>query len=296
MKLEICSLEKTFKDKVILKNLNYTMETGVYGLLGVNGVGKTTFMRILCTLIKPDSGSIKLNGRDIYELNEDYRKIIGYLPQEFGFYPELTVQQYMMYISSIKGLPHKIAKSRTKNLLEIVGLYKNKDMRMKKLSGGMKRRVGIAQALLNNPKILILDEPTVGLDPNERIRFRSLISEISKDRLVLLSTHIVSDISYIADTIILMNKGEFVFSGSIDEVIKSMDKDVYICNVEKKDLDYYVKHYCISNTKITSSGVEVRILAKDRPNLKAKKIDATLEDAFLCYFGKEGEIKNDFTI
>lgn len=214
MELEMNNLTKKFGDFTAVKQLNLSMTRGVYGLLGKNGAGKTTFMRMLCTLLTPTEGNILCDGRDIFKMEGEYRKLLGYLPQDFGFYPEFTVRDYLLYIASIKGLPPAVAKKRTKELLAAVGLEKYAGRKMKKLSGGMKRRAGIAQAMMNHPKILILDEPTAGLDPNERIRFRNLISEFSEDRLVLLSTHIVSDVEYIANDIWLMNEGEIVRQGT----------------------------------------------------------------------------------
>src|SRR5699024_11180265 len=182
--------------------------------LGVHGAGKTTLMRMLCTLMHPTSGTITCNGKDIFQMDNDYRNLLGYLPQEFGFYPEFTVRDYLMYIAALKGVRTVVAKKRVRELIEQVGLSKVGNKKMKKLSGGMKRRAGIAQAMLNDPKILILDEPTAGLDPNERIRFRNLISELTEERMVLLSTHIVSDIEYIANEIWLMKDGKLVQSGT----------------------------------------------------------------------------------
>lgn len=182
---------------------------------------------------KATSGTITCNGRDIFEMDGEYRKLLGYLPQDFGFYPEFTVQDYLMYIAAIKGIRPAITKKRTKELISKVGLSKAANKKMKKLSGGMKRRAGIAQAMLNHPKILVLDEPTAGLDPNERIRFRNLISELSEERLVLLSTHIVSDIEYIANEIWLMKDGKLVRSGTSDELIQSMPVNVWEAFVEK---------------------------------------------------------------
>ena len=194
MEVKFNDLTKKFGNFTAVDHLTMTMTNGVYGLLGVNGAGKTTMMRMLCTLLKPTSGSITCNGKDIFEMDSEYRNLLGYLPQDFGFYPEFTVQDYLMYIASLKGVHPAVAKKRVKELISKVGLSKVANRKMKKLSGGMKRRAGIAQAMLNNPAILVLDEPTAGLDPNERIRFRNLISELSEERLVLLSTHIVSDI------------------------------------------------------------------------------------------------------
>ena len=218
MEVKFNDLTKKFGNFTAVDHLTMTMTNGVYGLLGVNGAGKTTMMRMLCTLLKPTSGSITCNGKDIFEMDSEYRNLLGYLPQDFGFYPEFTVQDYLMYIASLKGVRPAVAKKRVKELISKVGLSKVANRKMKKLSGGMKRRAGIAQAMLNNPAILVLDEPTAGLDPNERIRFRNLISELSEERLVLLSTHIVSDIEYIANQIWLMKDGKLVRSGTSDAV------------------------------------------------------------------------------
>ena len=249
MKLELDGLTKEFGDFTAVNHINLTMTNGVYGLLGVNGAGKTTLMRMLCTLLKPTSGTICCNGKDIFNMDSEYRKLLGYLPQDFGFYPEFTVEDYLLYIGALKGIRPIVAKKRVKELIAKVGLSKVAHKKMKKLSGGMKRRAGIAQAMLNNPKILILDEPTAGLDPNERIRFRNLISELSEDRLVLLSTHIVSDIEYIANEIWLMKDGEILHKGSIDELINSMTEAVWECLVPKNKVSDFMEKYKISNMK-----------------------------------------------
>ena len=219
MALILDGLTKTFSSFPAVNNLSYTMDTGVYGLLGVNGAGKTTLMRMLCTLLTPTSGTITWDGQDIFSLGSAYRNLLGYLPQDFGYYPDFSVQDYLLYIASIKGLRPATARQRMQNLLEQVGLTQVRRQKMKKLSGGMKRRAGIAQAMLNDPKILILDEPTAGLDPKERIRFRNLISELAENRLVLLSTHIVSDVEYIADQILLMKDGSLVHHGTSQQLL-----------------------------------------------------------------------------
>lgn len=294
MELKISDLTKKFKDIVAVNNISYMMTTGVYGLLGVNGAGKTTLMRMLCTLLKPSNGSITWNGRDIFEMDGEYRKILGYLPQDFGFYPDFTVYDYMMYIASIKGLRPITAKQRTKLLLEQVGMEKAAGKKMKKLSGGMKRRVGIAQAMLGNPQILILDEPTAGLDPNERIRFRNLISELSEERLVLLSTHIVSDIEYIANEILLMQDGEIKAAGTSQELIAAMPEQVWSVEASKKEVDSYMKTYKVSNIKTTSKGANLRIISSGKPAPNAILETTTLEDLFLNYFGERaGEINDE---
>ena len=214
------------------------------------------------------------------------------MPQEFGFYPEFTVEDYLLYIAALKGIRPVVAKKRVKELIAKVGLSKAAHKKMKKLSGGMKRRAGIAQAMLNDPKILILDEPTAGLDPNERIRFRNLISELSEDRLVLLSTHIVSDIEYIANEIWLMKDGEILHKGSVDELINSMPEAVWECLVEKNMVSDFMEKYKISNMKSEMNQVMLRIISYEKPVENAMRSEATLEDVFLYYFGEKAGDSN----
>ena len=292
MKLEFDGLTKEFGDFTAVNHINLTMTNGVYGLLGVNGAGKTTLMRMLCTLLKPTSGTICCNGKDIFNMDSEYRKLLGYLPQDFGFYPEFTVEDYLLYIAALKGIRPVVAKKRVKELISKVGLSKAAHKKMKKLSGGMKRRAGIAQAMLNNPKILILDEPTAGLDPNERIRFRNLISELSEDRLVLLSTHIVSDIEYIANEIWLMKDGEVLHKGSIEELINSMTETVWECLVPKNRVSDFMEKYKISNMKSDINQIMLRIISHEKPVENAMRVEASLEDVFLYYFGEKAGDEN----
>lgn len=293
MKLILDNLTKEFGDFTAVDHINLSMTNGVYGLLGVNGAGKTTLMRMLCTLLKPTSGNIYCNGKDIFKMDSEYRNLLGYLPQDFGFYPEFTVKDYLLYISSIKGIRPVVAKKRTNELIEKVGLTKVANKKLKKLSGGMKRRAGIAQAMLNNPKILILDEPTAGLDPNERIRFRNLISELSEERMVLLSTHIVSDVEYIANEILLMKDGTIVNEGTLDEIINSMPEKVWICPVPQSMVSAIIKMYKVSNMKTNQHEVELRIISAEKPYETAVSAPPALEDVFLYYFGeKVGGDKN----
>ena len=287
MELRMQNLTKEFGDFTAVDHLNFTMENGVYGLLGVNGAGKTTLMKMLCTLLSPTSGEITCNGREILGMGADYRRILGYLPQEFGFYPEFTVQDYLSYIAALKGLRPVVAKRRVQELIEKTGLKKAAKKKMKKLSGGMKRRAGIAQAMLNNPKILVLDEPTAGLDPNERIRFRNLISELAEDRLVLLSTHIVSDVEYIANQILLMRNGQIVLAGEAQELIDSMEEGVFSLYARKNDISRLMKKYKVSNLKTEHDGVELRIIAGKQPSPDAVRVDV-----FLYYFGEKAGEEN----
>lgn len=286
MDLRISNLTKDFDGFKAVNNFSYTMDCGVYGLLGVNGAGKTTLMRMLTTLMKPTSGIISWDGEDIMDMDGKYRMLLGYLPQDFGYYPDFSVYDYLMYIAALKGIRPAVAKQRVKELLKQVGLVKARNKKMKTLSGGMKRRAGIAQAMLNDPKILILDEPTAGLDPSERIRFRNLISELSEDRIVLLSTHIVSDIEYIANEILLMKDGQIAISGTTEDIINSMPESVWISHVSKSSIDFCLKKFKVSNIKTVPSGAELRIVSRKQPTENAIQVDATLEDVFLYYFGE----------
>ena len=282
------NLTKRFGDFTAVDDMNIRITNGVYGLLGVNGAGKTTLMRMICTLLTPTSGQILCDGKDILKMEGEYRSLLGYLPQEFGFYPDFSVKDYLLYIASLKGIRPVVAKKRVKELLEQVGLSKAANKKMKKLSGGMKRRVGIAQAILNNPKILILDEPTAGLDPTERVRFRNMISELSKERIVILSTHIVSDVEYIANEIWLMKNGRLVQQGSLNDVLDSMPEKVWSIVASQEKAAKLMKEYRVSNMKTDRDGVELRIISAQPPCDDAKVLQPNLEDVFLYYFGEKG--------
>lgn len=288
MELKITDLTKEFSGVRAVDSVTETLGRGVYGLLGVNGAGKTTLMRLLTTLLRPTSGSVTWDGEDIFAMEGRFRNILGYLPQDFGFYPNFTVEDYLMYIASIKGLRPAVARQRVKELLSQVGLSKARAKKMKNLSGGMKRRAGIAQAMLNDPKLLILDEPTAGLDPNERIRFRNLISELSEERVVLLSTHIVSDVEYIAGKILLMKDGRISITGTAQELTATMPERVWACQVPKEHVDAYLKALKVSNVKTTPQGAELRIVSAEQPTDNSVQLVPTLEDVFLCYFGQRG--------
>lgn len=289
MELKIKDLTKTFQGTTAVSHVSYTMKKGVYGLLGVNGAGKTTLMRMLCTLLKPTEGGICLDGKDIFQMGAEYRKILGYLPQDFGYYPDFTVKDYLMYIASIKGGHRAAAGKRVQELLDQVGLSKVQGRKMKKLSGGMKRRAGIAQAMLNQPSILVLDEPTSGLDPNERVRFRNLISEFAQDRLVLLSTHIVSDIESIANEILFMQDGQLLHTGTPEEITAGMQERVWRLTVPVQDVSKYGRIYKVANRKTVSGGIMLRILSAEKPHPEAEEEAATLEDVFLSYSNEEME-------
>lgn len=286
MELKITNLTKDFRKTRAVDAVNYTFRSGVYGLLGVNGAGKTTLMRMLTTLLNPTSGEITWDGEDIFKMDKEYRKLLGYLPQDFGAYPDFSVQDYLMYISTLKGIKPAAAKARVREMLHLTGMTQFKSKKMKSLSGGMKRRAGIAQAVLNDPKILILDEPTAGLDPSERIRFRNLISELAADRIVLLSTHIVSDVESVAGQILLMQEGRFVVTGTMEEIIASCPNRSWICDVPKDQVLACHQKYRVANVKTLADHAQLRILSKDAPMSGAVPEDTSLEDVFLSYFGE----------
>lgn len=222
MELIIDRLSKQYGSKIAVDRISLGLETGVYGLLGANGAGKTTLMRLLCGILKPTGGSISLDGSDVS--TEEYRSKLGYLPQDFGYYPDFTGEDFLLYMAALKGLDKLRAKRRTAELLKLVALQDVGKKKIKTYSGGMKQRLGIAQALLGNPRMLILDEPTAGLDPKERVRFRDLIAELGKDNIVLLSTHVVSDIEHIADTVLIMKDGQLIYQGAWDEQQGDLEK------------------------------------------------------------------------
>ena len=211
MKLIIDRVSKQYQNRIAVDRVSATKQKGVYGLLGANGAGKTTLMRMLCGILKPTGGTITFDGIDVSE--EAYRAVLGYLPQDFGYYPEFSALDFLLYLAALKGIPKAQAKRRSRELLALVSLQEAEKKKIKTFSGGMKQRLGIAQALLNDPKLLILDEPTAGLDPKERVRFRNFIQTLGKDSIVLLSTHIVSDIEHIADEILMMKAGQLIYRG-----------------------------------------------------------------------------------
>ncbi len=212
MKLIIDRVSKQYQNRIAVDRVSATLQKGVYGLLGANGAGKTTLMRMLCGILKPTGGTITFDGIDVSE--EAYRAVLGYLPQDFGYYPEFSALDFLLYLAALKGIPKAQAKRRSRELLALVSLQEAEKKKIKTFSGGMKQRLGIAQALLNDPKLLILDEPTAGLDPKERVRFRDFIQTLGKDSIVLLSTHIVSDIEHIADEILMMKAGQLIYRGN----------------------------------------------------------------------------------
>lgn len=288
MELQLDRVTKQYGTKLAVDRMNLSMKAGVYGLLGANGAGKTTLMRLLCDILNPTSGEIRYDGQNIHVMGEEYRSLLGYLPQNFGYYPEFTAEKFMLYMAALKGLNRSFAKNRTEELLRLVGLEKEHRKKIKTFSGGMKRRLGIAQAMLNEPEILILDEPTAGLDPKERVRFRNLISSFSKDKIVLLSTHIVSDVEYIADEIFLMKEGQILQEGTPEEITAQMNGLVWECEVDEKRAAELEYRYTIVNMKKKNGAIELRIVSDTKPDEAAISVDATLEDMYLYYFKEDG--------
>ena len=284
MELTLDRVTKHYGNKIACDRVSLTLTHGVYGLLGANGAGKTTLMRMMCGVLKPTSGSIAFD--KIQVSDKDYRDVLGYLPQDFGYYPEFTAQNFMLYLASLKGLTKTCAKAKTAELLSLVSLETNAKQKIKTFSGGMKQRLGIAQALLNNPKILILDEPTSGLDPKERVRFRNLISKLGSERIVLLSTHIVSDIEHIADTILVMKDGQLIHEGSLTKIISTIKGKVWECIVSQKTADELCSKYPVVNLRQESDNVFLRLVCETMPCPAAVCADATLEDLYLYYFSE----------
>lgn len=289
MELRLDRLTKQYKQKLAVDRIDLELKCGVYGLLGANGAGKTTLMRMICDIQEPTSGEIFCNGQNIREMGEEYRDRLGYLPQNFGYYPEFTAYKFLLYIASLKGLGKEQAAVRALYLLEMVGLADQKKQKIKTFSGGMKQRLGIAQAMLNEPEILILDEPTAGLDPKERVRFRNLISSFSKDKIVLLSTHIVSDVEYIADEILVMKEGRLIHRGAPEVVTQEAKGLVWECKVESKDTERYIEQYNVGNLKNVGDKTTLRIISDTCPCEGAVEAEPTLEDLYLYYFNEEGK-------
>lgn len=227
MELIIDRVSKQYQNKIAVDRISLTLHKGVHGLLGANGAGKTTLMRMLCGILAPTGGTITFDGIDVRE--EAYRRVLGYLPQDFGYYPEFSAMDFLLYLAALKGLPKDTAKRRAKELLELVSLSDVSRKKIKTFSGGMKQRLGIAQALLNEPKLLVLDEPTAGLDPKERVRFRELIERLGKNSIILLSTHIVSDVEHIADQVLIMKDGQLIYQGKWDETQGTLESFYLKC-------------------------------------------------------------------
>lgn len=285
MELYLEHVTKQFKDMTAVNDVSLQITPGVWGLLGANGAGKTTLMRMIAGIMKPSSGQVLYDGIPIEDLKERYRDVFGYLPQEFGFYPEFTVKDYLEYVAVLKGLTKKDSKRRIDELLEQMTLAHVRNKKIIKLSGGMKRRVGIAQALLNEPEVLILDEPTSGLDPGERVRFRNLLSEFAHNRIVLISTHIVSDVEYIATQNAVMKNGRLLARGTTEELVKLVEGKVWTAQIPMNRLPEYERTLQIVNIRNEENGqISIRYLAEHPHTGDSTSAPPHLEDLYLWMF------------
>ena len=289
MELVIDKVSMRFKDKKAVSNISLKLTPGVWGLLGANGAGKTTLMRIIAGILKPTSGQVLYDGVPIRTLGEEYRALFGYLPQEFGFPQEFTVKDYLIYVAALKGMTKRQGRKRIHELLEQVSLLEVRNRKIARLSGGMKRRVGIAQALLNDPEVLVLDEPTGGLDPGERVRFRNLLSEFAHDRIVLISTHIVPDVEYIAGCHAMIREGKLLATGTTEELVRLVEGKVWTCTVPARAVAEYERRLRIVSLRNEHDGsVSVRYLAKKPCNEHSAAAVPRLEDLYLWMFPQSG--------
>ncbi|MEQ9764731.1 ABC transporter ATP-binding protein [Streptococcus jiangjianxini] len=284
MKLELKNINKSYGDKKVLEDISVEFTEGVYGLLGPNGAGKTTLLNIICHLLKPSKGEIFFNGKP---QSQDYYQYLGFLPQHFSYYPSFSGLDFLLYLADLKGMKKGEAKKESEKLLDLVGLSDVKKKRIASYSGGMKQRLGIAQSLLNHPKILILDEPTVGLDPKERIRFRNLISELSSNRIVILSTHIVSDLEAIAKEILILKDKKIREKGSSNQLLSLIEGKSWEVLVSEQERSQFMQHFVVVNERLLSEGVLLRIVSDQRPSTTAQAVASSLEDLYLYYFREE---------
>jgi len=286
MQLTINNLGKQYKsDFWGLKDFSLDIKPGILGLLGPNGAGKSTFMRMLATITKPTEGQILYDDINIVQHPDTLRAVLGYLPQDFGVYPNLNAIEFLEYMAAIKGLDARASKKRIEELLQVVNLVEAAKRPLGGYSGGMKQRVGIAQALLNDPQLLIVDEPTVGLDPEERVRFRNLLSDLSGERIVILSTHIVSDVEATATHIALVNKGQLLREDAPENLLKELENKVWEWTVHSDDLPALKQKHIISGTIRRSDGVQVRVVSESKPEANAQNTAPNLEDAYLYFIG-----------
>lgn len=285
MELTLDRLTKQFGARIAVDRVSATLTPGIIGLLGANGAGKTTLMRMVCDVLRPTGGQILLDGHDMQAMGDEYRALLGYLPQDFGYYPDFTALDFMCYMATLKGFGSREGRARGMQMLEEVGLADDARRKIKTFSGGMKQRLGIAQAMINDPAILVLDEPTAGLDPKERVRFRNLIAGFAQDKIIILSTHIVSDVEFIASRILVMNRGAFLMDGTSEQVIAQAQDKVWECHVEAHRAEALAESMAVSNVRYATDGRAVmRVVAETAPTPDAQSVEPTLEDLYLYVF------------
>jgi ABC-2 type transport system ATP-binding protein len=285
MELMIENLGKRFGSQWALRDVSLRTGPELVGLVGPNGAGKTTLMRIIATLLEPTEGSVKWNGQDNRAHGADLRRVLGYLPQEFGIYPEFTGRQFLRYLAAMKGLPKDLARKRVDEVLEVVNLEQVADRRLTSYSGGMKQRIGIAQALLNDPELLIVDEPTAGLDPEERVRFRTLLASLTASRVTLLSTHIIGDVEAVATRLLILREGRVLADTTPDELVARASGNVWSVTVDGPTAQRLQAAHRISALVSRPNGIVLRIVSETRPHDDALPVEPSLEDAYLLVTG-----------
>lgn len=284
--LLINNLSKSFGDYSVLEDINLELKNGVYGLLAPNGEGKTTLIKMLTTLIFPDKGEILYNGTSIISLDEEYRDILGYLPQNFGYYKNYSPKQFLLYLAALKGIEEKNAKVKVEEVLKLVALENVINKKMRKFSGGMLQRVGIAQALLNDPKILILDEPTAGLDPKERVRFRNILSELGRDRIIIISTHIVSDVEFIANEIIMIKNKKILYKDTVENICNTIKGKVFETEISFNEADEFRKNHISLSEKQENGKMKIRFIEEKDKKDKWMLVSPNIEDVFLYEYNE----------
>ncbi|MDK0576809.1 ATP-binding cassette domain-containing protein [Clostridium perfringens] len=285
--LVVNNVSKKYGSFYALKDINLEFNNGVYALLAPNGAGKTTLIKLLTTLIFPTSGEILYKGTDIVSLDGEYRDIIGYLAQDFGYYRNYTPRKFLLYLAALKGIKKEDAVEKVKEVLKVVSLENVENKKMKGFSGGMIQRVGIAQALLNDPKILILDEPTAGLDPKERVRFRNLLSDLSRDRIVIISTHIVSDIEFISNEVIMIKDHKVLYKDSIENICSTLDGMVYETSMTFEESKEFRKKYILLSEKQDGGIMKARFISQGNNDEKWVRVNPNIEDVFLYQYRDE---------
>lgn len=287
MELLLDNLCKDFGGNTAVAGITAVLEPGIYGLLGANGAGKTTLLRMICGVLKPTAGQVRLDGIPIDTLGAAYRDKLGYLPQEFVGYPQYSARDFLLYMAVLKGMTRSQAVPKIQELLSMARLQEVANKKLRAFSGGMRRRLGIAQALLNDPDILILDEPTAGLDPKERVHFRNILEGYAQQKIVLLSTHIVSDLEAIAHKVFLMKDGRFQTQGTVSELLQQAKGRVWELTVPSREAEAWQARVTVANLRYEGDSVTLRILADAKPAPAARPCTPTLEDLYLLYFPEE---------